>query len=130
MEIWFLLPKICFSHNHIHFLKNKLPVLIKNIIWSIVDVQYYISYRCTIQWFTTFKSYTPRASLVVRWLRICLPVQGTQVRSLTQEDPICCRATKPVSHNYWPACHKGRSHMPQSNKYMKKYILKNKSYTP
>ena len=40
-------------------------------------------------------------SLVAQWLRICLPVQGTQVRSLVQEDPTCCRATKPVSHNYW-----------------------------
>ena len=29
-----------------------------------------------------------------------LPVQGTQVRSLVQEDPTCCRATKPVGHNY------------------------------
>ena len=26
-------------------------------------------------------------SLVVQWLRILLPTQGTQVRSLVQEDP-------------------------------------------
>ena len=26
---------------------------------------------------------------------------GSQVRALVQEDPTCCRATKPVSHNYW-----------------------------
>ncbi|XP_059856119.1 telomeric repeat-binding factor 2-interacting protein 1 isoform X2 [Delphinus delphis] len=39
-------------------------------------------------------------SLVVRWLRICLPMQGTQVRSLVQEDPTCRGATKPVHHNY------------------------------
>ena len=52
------------------------------------------------------------ASLVVHWLRICLPMQGTQVWSLVQEDPTCCRATKLLSHNYWahvphllkPAC--------------------------
>ena len=41
-----------------------------------------------------------RASLVVQWLRICLPMQGTQVRALVQEDPTCCRAAKPMCHNY------------------------------
>ena len=40
------------------------------------------------------------ASLVVQWLRIRLPMQGTQVRALDREDPTCCRATKPVCHNY------------------------------
>ena len=30
-------------------------------------------------------------------------MQGTRVRALVQEDPTCCRATKPVHHNYW-AC--------------------------
>ena len=44
-----------------------------------------------------------RASLVVQWLRICLPMQGTRVRALVWEDPICRGATRPVSHNYW-AC--------------------------
>ena len=32
----------------------------------------------------------------------CLPMQGTQVRSLVQEDPICCGTTK--HHNYWSPC--------------------------
>ena len=41
-----------------------------------------------------------RASLMAQWLRICLPMQGTQVRALVQEDPMCHGATKPVSHNY------------------------------
>ena len=35
-------------------------------------------------------------SLVVQWLRICLPMQGPQVWSLVWEDPTCCGATKPV----------------------------------
>ena len=39
-------------------------------------------------------------SLVVQWLRICLPIQGTRVRALVREDPTCHRATKPVHHNY------------------------------
>ena len=42
-------------------------------------------------------------SLVVQWLRICLPIQGTWVWFLVQEDSTCCRAAKPVSHNSW-AC--------------------------
>ena len=41
-----------------------------------------------------------RASLVVQWLRVRLPMQGTQVRAPVREDPTCRRATKPVSHNY------------------------------
>ena len=40
------------------------------------------------------------ASLVTQWLRICLPMQGTRVRALAQGDPTCCRASKPVCHNY------------------------------
>ena len=39
-----------------------------------------------------------RTSLVVWWLRIRLPMLGTQVRSLIWEDPTCRRATKPI-HN-------------------------------
>ena len=42
-------------------------------------------------------------SLVAQWLRIRLPMQGTRVQALVQEDPTCRRATKPVRHNYW-AC--------------------------
>ena len=40
-----------------------------------------------------------RPSLVVQWLRIQLPMQGTQVQSLDQEDATCCRASKPVHRN-------------------------------
>ena len=39
-------------------------------------------------------------SLVAQWFRIRLPMQGTRVRALAWEDPTCCGATKPVSHNY------------------------------
>ena len=39
-------------------------------------------------------------SLVVQWLRIRLPMQGTWVQSLAREDPACRGATKPVRHNY------------------------------
>ena len=40
------------------------------------------------------------ASLVVQWSRVCLPVQGTQVRALVWEDPTCRGAAEPVRHNY------------------------------
>ena len=41
------------------------------------------------------------ASLVVQWLRIPLPMQGTWVQPLVQEDSMCHGATKPVCHNFW-----------------------------
>ena len=41
-----------------------------------------------------------RTSLVVQWLRICLPMQGTQVQSLTQEDLAYHGATKPLLCSY------------------------------
>ena len=42
-----------------------------------------------------------RASFMVQWLRICLPMQGTQAWSLVWEDSTCHRATKPVDWNHW-----------------------------
>ena len=42
----------------------------------------------------------PWASLVAQWLRIRVPMQGTRVQALVQEDPTCRRATKPVCHSY------------------------------
>ena len=36
-------------------------------------------------------------SRVERWIRIRLPVQGTRVRSVVWEDPLCLRATKPCT---------------------------------
>ena len=39
--------------------------------------------------------------LVVQRLGICLPMQGTWVPSLVQEDSTCHRATKLAHHNYW-----------------------------
>ena len=40
--------------------------------------------------------YHTRTSLVVQWIGLCLPMQGTGVRSLVQEDPTCLGATKPM----------------------------------
>ena len=43
---------------------------------------------------------TNRASLVVQWLRIHLPMQGTWARSLIWEELTCHGATEPVRPNY------------------------------
>ena len=52
-------------------------------------------------------------SLVVQWLRICLPMQGTWVQSLVQElRSTCHRATKPQLLNLSilePTIHSKRS---------------------
>ena len=50
-----------------------------------------------------------RTSLVVHWIRICLPMQETQVWSLVREDPTCRGATKPVGHNYWACARESRT---------------------
>ena len=55
---------------------------------------------------------------MAQWLRIHLPVQGTQVRALVQEDPTCRRATEPMRHNYWacalePVSHNYWARVPQ-----------------
>ena len=45
-------------------------------------------------------------------------MQGTRVQALVREDPTCCGATKPVSHNYWacalePVGHNYWAYVPQ-----------------
>ena len=44
-----------------------------------------------------FKKLKGRASLVVQWLRVRLPMQGTRVRAPVQEDPTCRGVAGPVS---------------------------------
>ena len=46
-----------------------------------------------------------RTSLVAQHLRICLPMEGTRVWSLSLADFTCCRATEPVSTAAEPSCH-------------------------
>ena len=82
-----------------------------------VDKKEYISrifihvYWCKLKNLAVnIKKWSSRTSLVVQWLRIRLPIQGTQVRSLVQEDPTGRRATKPVRHNYWACTLEPASH--------------------
>ena len=51
-------------------------------------------------WYSN-KKMKNRASLVIQWLRICLPMQETWVWSLVWEDPTSRGATKPMFHNFW-----------------------------
>ena len=41
---------------------------------------------------------------MVQWLRIRLPLQGTQSPPLVQEDPTCRRAAELVGHSCWSPC--------------------------
>ena len=50
---------------------------------------------------THYKRQPSETPLVVQWLRICLPMQGSRVQSLVQKDPTCLRAAKPMSHGAW-----------------------------
>ena len=49
-------------------------------------------------------------SLVVQWLRICLPMHRTWGWALVREDPTCRGATKPMRHNYWACALEPMSH--------------------
>ena len=54
------------------------------------------------RWAATIKPNPGKQTfLVVQWIGIRLPRQGTLVRSLVQEDSTCSRATKPIGPNYW-----------------------------
>ena len=74
------------------------------------------------------KSNSWGTSLVVQWLRIHLPVQGTWVPSLVEEDPACFSATKPVCRNCWASalecvlCNK-RSHRSEKLSHRSKECL-------
>ena len=57
------------------------------------DAEFISPHKC-------IKNKSTGTSLVARWLRIGLPMQGTQVRALVWEDPTCRGATKTVCHNY------------------------------
>ena len=49
---------------------------------------------------TIYQNWRARTSLVVQWLRIHVPMQGTCVWSLVWEDLTCHSATMPLNQNY------------------------------
>ena len=64
-----------------------------------------------IQFHFDHKNKSSKDSLVVQWLRIRLPMQGTRVRSLDGEDPTCRGATKPCAPQLLSLC--ARALVPQ-----------------
>ena len=91
--------KVKYTLEH-HIMKYKYTFISKSFRFLISDSKSLDSKRPTTQ---PLKKKKKRTFPMAQWLRIRLPMQGTQVRSLVQEDPTCCGATKPVRHNYW-AC--------------------------
>ena len=53
-----------------------------------------------IPWEKECRQKNSGTALVEQCLRIYVPMQGTQVRSLLREDPTCRGLSKPVRHNY------------------------------
>ena len=58
-------------------------------------------------WPTYFEKYQYQASLMVQWLKIHLPIPGTWVLSLLQDNPTCHVAAKLECHNSWSLCAQG-----------------------
>ena len=54
--------------------------------------------RCKQHWTKQGETGT---SLMVQWLRVHLPTQGTRVWPLVWQDSTCCRATNLILCNYW-----------------------------
>ena len=74
-------------------------------------------------------------SLVTQWLRIHLPMQGTRVRALVQEDPTCLGAAKSVSHNHWacalePTSHNYWAHVPRARALQQEKLLQWEAHSP
>ena len=76
----------------------------KSVIDSLrkVTFRFQPSLSSLVKWQYVLKKALCGTSLVVQWLRIHLPTQGTQVWSLVWEDYTCQGATKPVSTTSGP----------------------------
>ena len=65
-----------------------------------MEIKTTMRYHLTSVRMAIIKKTTSGTSLVTQWLRIHLPMQGTQVSALVQEDATCCGAAKSMSHTY------------------------------
>ena len=71
------------------------------------------AHRAGTRW-PVLKSYGVGTSLMVQWIRIHLPMQGTWVQSLVLEDSTCRGAPKPVSHDYWDSAETTEAREPRA----------------
>ena len=82
-DIWVY---VCiYVYTHTHTCASKLLKLEVKI--CTLDYTFYFHKKSVKVSFITCGSGT---SLVVQWVGICLPMQGTQILSLAQEDSTCC----------------------------------------
>ena len=112
---------------HFHFLCVYVNIYVYIYLFKyMIKSNFYLVSKIFIFTLQTFlasytmlvKSNKTGTCLVVQWLRIPLPTQGTRVLSLVREDPTCHGATKPMRHNYWactlePTSHNYWTHVPQ-----------------
>ena len=97
--------------SNVYLRQRKSPPAPTSLVWQIFT-------ECLLRARDVLKIQWWGTSLVVQWLRIRLPMQGTWVRDLVREDPTCRGATKPMHHNYWacalePASHNYWASVPQ-----------------
>ena len=90
-------------------IKGKKVTLLHLLAWRIPESFFSVVSTCilyNVDHSQVLRILSWGASLVAQWLRICLLMQGTRVRALVWEDPMCHGAAGPVSHSYW-ACASG-----------------------
>ena len=86
-----------------HFSQSSLPrrgLALRVPSHLVTSVRETLTYVVIDRRLSAHQNHGDGTSLVARWLRIRLPMQGTWVRALVWEDPTRRGATKPVRHNY------------------------------